>query len=383
MIIESLLDTDLYKLTMMQAVLHQFPDTQVEYTFKCRNKAKWNDNLIRRIKDEIIGFCQLRFQPSELEYLRNIPFFNQDFIDFLDLYQPRCSKGVDVVLNGKDLDITIRGSWLLTILFEVPILAIVNEVYFDNIYPSEGVYRLSKKLQLIHGIEDLKFADFGTRRRFKREWQKVVVETCKNTVPNNFVGTSNVWLAKEFDIKPIGTMAHEWIQAGQGLGVRLSDSQSLMLQAWVDEYRGDLGIALTDTLGVNAFCRDFDKYFSKLYDGVRHDSGDPIAWGEKMISHYNELGIDSRTKTFIFSDGLTFPKAVEILDHFRNRVQVSFGIGTNLTNDFENVEPLQIVMKMTKCNGNPVAKISDSPGKGMCHDEAYLTYLKKVFEIGG
>lgn len=381
MIIESLLDTDLYKLTMMQAVLHQFPDTQVEYTFKCRNKAKWNDRVIRQIKDEIMNFCRLKFRIDEIEYLRSIPFFKQDFIDFLDLYQPRC-KGVDVTLNGKELEITVKGSWLLTILFEVPILAIVNEVYFDDVYPSDGVHRLSEKLQLVHGIKDFKFADFGTRRRFKREWQKMVVETCKNTVPDNFVGTSNVWLAKEFGIKPIGTMAHEWIQGGQGIKVRLADSQKLMLQAWVDEYRGDLGIALTDTLGSDAFLRDFDKYFAKLYDGVRHDSGDPIEWGEKMIAHYNELGIDPRTKTFVFSDGLNFPKAVEILDHFRNRIKVSFGIGTNLTNDFADVEPLQIVMKMTKCNGNPVAKISDSPGKGMCHDEAYLSYLKKVFEIG-
>lgn len=381
MIIESLLDTDLYKLTMMQAVLHQSPDTNVEYTFKCRNKAKWNDRIIRRIQDEIMHLCSLRFQPQELEYLRSIRFFKQDFIDFLDLYQPRC-KFVEVHLNGKELEITVKGSWLLTILFEVPILAIVNEVYFDDIYPADGVHRLSQKLQLVHGIEDFKFADFGTRRRFKREWHKMVVETCKNTVPNNFVGTSNVWLAKELGISPIGTMAHEWIQAGQGLGVRLSDSQNLMLQLWVDEYRGDLGIALSDTLGVNAFIRDFDKYFASLYDGVRHDSGDPIEWGEKMLAHYAELGIDSRTKTFVFSDGLTFPKAVEILDHFRNRVKVTFGIGTNLTNDFENVEPLQIVMKLTKCNGNPVAKISDSSGKGMCHDDAYLDYLKKVFEIG-
>ena len=176
-------------------------------------------------------------------------------------------------------------------------------------------------------------------------------------------------------------MAHEWIQAGQNVGVRLADSQKRMLQAWVDEYRGDLGIALTDTLGVDAFISDFDKYFASLYDGVRHDSGDPFEWGEKMLVHYKHLGIDPMTKTFVFSDGLTFPRAMEILNYFRAKVNVTFGIGTNLTNDFENVEPLQIVMKMTKCNGSPVAKISDSPGKGMCHDEEYLSYLKKVFGI--
>jgi nicotinate phosphoribosyltransferase len=366
---------------MMQAVLHQFPGAEVEYTFKCRNKAKWDQKVVRRIEDEIMSFCRLKFESRELEYLRNIRFFKQDFIDFLDLYQPRC-KFVDLKFDKKDLHITVKGSWLLTILFEVPLLAIVNEVYFDDIYPSEGVKKLSEKLQMVHGIEDFKFADFGTRRRFKAEWQRVIVETCVKTVPDNFVGTSNVKLAMENGIRPIGTMAHEWIQAGQNVGVRLLDSQKRMLQAWVDEYRGDLGIALTDTLGVNSFIKDFDGYFAKLYDGVRHDSGDPIEWGEKMLSHYNELKIDPRTKTFVFSDGLTFPKAVEILDHFRNRVKVVFGIGTNLTNDFEGIEPLQIVMKMTECNGRPVAKISDSPGKGMCHDDGYLTYLKSVFGIG-
>lgn len=382
MIIESLLDTDLYKLTMMQAVLHQFPGTEVEYTFKCRNKAKWNEKQVRRVQDEIMNLCTLKFQMGEIEYLRGIRFFKSDFVDFLDLYQPRC-RGVNVSLNKGELEITIKGSWLLTILFEVPILSIVNEVYFENEYPSDGPHRLSQKLQLAKSVKDFKFADFGTRRRYSRDWHRMVVDTCIQSVPDNFVGTSNVALAKEFGIKPIGTMAHEWIQAGQAVGVRLVDSQKRMLQAWVDEYRGDLGIALSDTLGIDAFLRDFDGYFAKLYDGVRHDSGDPIEWGEKVIAHYNSLGIDPRTKSFVFSDGLDVPKALEILDHFRNRVNVTFGIGTNLTNDFGDITPLQIVMKITKCNGSPVAKISDSAGKGMCHDDAYLDYLRKVFNIGG
>jgi len=366
---------------MMQAVLHQFPGTTVEYTFKCRNKAKWDQKVIRRIENELFHFCTLKFELRELEYLKSIRFFKQDFIDFLNLYKPNC-RHINVHLEGKELQITVEGSWLLTIMFEVPVLAIVNEVYFENEYPSEGVKRLSEKLQMVHSIKDFKFADFGTRRRYSKEWQRMVIETAVKTIPNNFVGTSNVMFANQFNVRPIGTMAHEWLQAGQNVGVRLADSQKKMFQAWVDEYRGDLGIALTDVVGVDAFFRDFDKYFAKLYDGVRQDSGNPIEWGEKMIAHYQSMGIDPRTKSFVFSDGLTFPKAIEILDHFRNRSNVVFGIGTNFTNDFANITPLQIVMKMTKCNGRPVAKISDSLGKGMCKDEEYLKYLKKVFEIG-
>ena len=383
MIIESLLDTDFYKLTMMQGVLHQFPGTgtTVEYTFKCRNKAKWDQRIVDRIEDELSYFCTLKFLQKELDYLKSIPFFKKDFIDFLSLYKPNCEH-ISVCLKDKELQIIVEGSWLLTIMFEVPILAIVNEVYFENEYPSEGVKRLSTKLRMIRNIEDFKFADFGTRRRYNKEWQRMVVETAVVNIPDNFIGTSNVMFANRFNVKPIGTMAHEWIQAGQGIGVKVIDSQKRMLQAWVDEYRGDLGIALTDTLGVDAFIKDFDKYFAKLYDGVRHDSGDPIEWGEKMIAHYQSMGIDPQTKSFVFSDGLTFPKAVEVLDHFRNRANVVFGIGTNFTNDFADITPLQIVMKMTKCNRHPVAKISDSLGKGMCKDEEYLNYLKKVFEIG-
>lgn len=380
MIIESLLDTDFYKLTQMQGVLHQFPGTMVEYTFKCRNKADWTTDIIRKIEAEIRHFCSLRFRETELNYLRSIRFFKQDFVDFLDLYQPRC-KFIKTYFNGKDFEITIKGPWVQTILFEVPILAIVNEVYFEHSCPKGGNRKLNDKLSVIGNKKDFKFADFGTRRRYSKEWQKIVVEICTRYAPDNFIGTSNVKLAMDLGLKPIGTMAHEWICAGQNVGVRLADSQKRMLQAWVDEYRGDLGIALSDTLGLNAFLKDFDGYFAKLYDGVRHDSGDPIWWGEKMLAHYNKLGIDSKTKTFVFSDGLTFPEAIKILEHFREKVKVTFGIGTNLTNDFDNIEPLQIVIKMTAANGRPVAKISDSAGKGLCQDQDYLKYLKSVFNI--
>jgi nicotinate phosphoribosyltransferase len=186
-------------------------------------------------------------------------------------------------------------------------------------------------------------------------------------------------LAKKYDLTPIGTMAHEFLMAGQAF-VRISESQKYMLEAWVKEYRGDLGIALTDTIGIDAFLRDFDSYFAKLYDGVRQDSGDPFDFGEKVIKHYQKMRIDPRTKRAVFTDGLDIPTALSLHEKFGSRIDTSFGIGTNLTNDL-GPAPINIVVKMVECNGQPVAKISDSPGKQMCEDEEYVNYLKKVFGI--
>ena len=392
MIIQSLLDNDAYKFSMMQAVLHQFPGTEVEYAFKSRNKAEWNDDIVREINQEIDHLCSLTFQPRELTFLSCIPWLKKDYIDFLSLMRLN-RKHINAWLNPvtKELEIRIKGSWFLTILFEVPVLAIVNEVYYKHKYPELyerdhsfikiGRQLLQEKIQLIPEM-NFHFSDFGTRRRFNSILQEDVVGRLIKLAPRgSFTGTSNILFSLIYSQKPIGTMAHEWIQCGQNIGVRLIDSQKRMLQAWVDEYRGNLGIALTDTLGVDVFLRDFDAYFAKLYDGVRHDSGDPIAWGEKIIDHYEFLKIDPITKTLVFSDSLTIPRAIEINNHFKNRAKVSFGIGTNLTNDLEGVTPLNVVIKVVKCNGQPVAKISDSPGKGMCEDASYVAYLKSVLKI--
>ena len=175
-------------------------------------------------------------------------------------------------------------------------------------------------------------------------------------------------------------MAHEFLQACQALGPRLRDSQIFGLEAWAKEYRGDLGIALSDVYGMEAFLRDFDLYFCKLFDGARHDSGDPFVWGERMLEHYRKNRVDPLNKTLIFSDALTIPRTIELYQRFHGRCQLAFGIGTNLTNDL-GYEPLQVVIKMTRCNGQPVAKLSDTPGKSMCDDQKYLAYLRQVFEI--
>jgi len=386
MIITSLLDTDLYKFTMMQVVLHQFPGAQVEYRFKCRNPGVNLARYANEIRDEIRSLCSLQFQDAELAYLRSMRFIKSDFVDFLGLFRLNEKYITITPLPSDEIDITIRGPWLHTILFEIPVLAIVNEVFFRNTQPvpdfPEGRRRLDVKIAQLQGegLSNLKIADYGTRRRFSRAWHEEVLRVLNSRLGHQFAGTSNVLAAMRLGITPLGTMAHEYLQACQALGPRLRDSQVFGFESWAKEYRGDLGIALSDVYGINAFLRDFDMYFCKLFDGARHDSGDPFAWGERLIEHYRNNRVDPCTKTLIFSDGLTIPRTIELYQQFRGRCLLAFGIGTNLTNDL-GCEPLQIVIKMTRCNGQPVAKLSDSPNKNMCDDEKYLAYLRQVFEI--
>lgn len=384
--INSLLDTDLYKLTMMQAVLHNGPAANVEYRFVNRNKKIDLRPYRLQIEEEIDRLCSLRFKRSELSYLEKLGFFKAEFLEFLRIFQLN-RDFITITEGDDDLDIVIRGPWLHTILFEVPVLAIVSEVYSHANYPDpnyqQGRERLEAKISEIITADladTYKLSDFGTRRRFSAAWQKEVVQQLHTSLPNHFVGTSNVALAKEFGIKPIGTMAHEYFQAHQALGQRLADSQKAALQSWANEYRGNLGIALSDIYGIDAFLRDFDLYFCKLFDGVRHDSGDPFVWGEKVIQHYEAMNIDPRTKTLVFSDSLTIAKSIQLYQHFFHRVKLGFGVGTKLTNDL-GYEPLSIVIKMTRCNDQPVAKISDEPSKVVCDDPDYLAYLRHVFQL--
>ena len=387
MIIQTLLDTDLYKFTMMQVVLHHFPGAQVEYRFKCRSPGVALAPYIDEIRDEIRQLCSLRFARRELDYLRGWRFFKSDFIDLLGLFRlDERFISVTRIPGGEDIDITIKGPWLHTIMFEVPVLAIVSEIYYRNTVkiPSfaEGRRRLAAKIGLINGVPDPAFriADYGTRRRFSRVWQDEVVGTLKAGIGEKFVGTSNVMLALERGLTPLGTMAHEYLQACQAVGPRLRDSQVFAFNTWAREYRGDLGIALSDVCGMEAFLRDFDLFFCKLFDGVRHDSGDPFEWGEKLIAHYQKMRIDPRSKAMVFSDSLNVPLAIRLFEHFRGRSQTAFGIGTNLTNDL-GYEAIQIVIKMTRCNGQPVAKISDEPSKAMDYDPSYVAYLRQVFQV--
>ena len=388
MIIPSLLDTDLYKFTMMQVVQHHFAEAQVEYRFKCRNPGIDLSPFVDEIDSEIRALCDLRFTQEELEYLRRWRFFKSDFVDLLGLFhlQQRFVSVGRRADSPTEIDITIKGPWLHTILFEVPVLAIVSEVYYRNVVQKpdfeEGRRRLAAKIAQANTIEtpDFRIADYGTRRRFSRQWQGEVLRTLKRDMATHFVGTSNVRFAMEQGLTPLGTMAHEYLQACQAVGPRLRDSQSFAFNMWAREYRGDLGIALSDVVGLGAFLRDFDLFFCKLFDGVRHDSGDPFEWGDKLIAHYQKMRIDPRTKTMVFSDSLTIPLAMRLYEYFKGRAQTSFGIGTNLTNDL-GYEALQLVIKMTRCNGQPVAKISDAPSKTMDYDPSYVKYLREVFQV--
>lgn len=394
-IIQSLLDTDLYKFTMLQVVLHQFPQADSVYFFRCRN-SKESAYPLREIKDElnqeIDALCTLKFKEEELTYLRSLRFIKSDFVDYLELFQlKRRFIQVYVDENG-ELNIRIEGPMVQAMFFEIFVLAIVNELYFRRLNVEdaliEGEKRLKDKVQLLKHYANTQKAnenpflvsDFGTRRRYSYSWQRHVIETFREAAPDIFRGTSNVYLAMQLGISPIGTMAHEFLQAFQALDVRLRNFQKAALEAWVQEYRGDLGIALTDVVGMDAFLRDFDLYFAKLFDGLRHDSGDPYEWGDKAYAHYKKLKIDSRTKMLTFSDGLNLEKAWQLYQYFKDRFQVSFGIGTNLTNDMGQT-PLNIVLKLVECNGQSVAKISDSPGKTMTDNDTFLAYLRQVFEI--
>jgi nicotinate phosphoribosyltransferase len=389
MIITSLLDTDLYKFTMMQVVLHHFPAADVEYRFRCRTPGAKLSPYVDEIRAEIEQLCALRFTDAELGYLRRMRFIKSDFIEFLSLFHLN-AKYITVsasVERPDEIEIAIAGPWLHTILFEIPVLAIVNEVYFRNTQRNpdyqEGRERLQEKMALLGGspeYADCKIADYGTRRRFSKQWHEEVLLTLKARLGPQLAGSSNVLYAMRHDLTPLGTMAHEYLQACQSLGPRLRDSQIYGLEMWAKEYRGDLGIALSDVYGMQAFLRDFDMYFCKLFDGARHDSGDPFEWGERLIKHYEDNRCDPRTKILVFSDALDIPKVLQLYKRFQGRCKLAFGVGTNLTNDL-GYQPLQIVIKMIRCNGQPVAKLSDSPGKNMCDDKAYIAYLRQVFDI--
>ena len=394
-IIQSLLDTDLYKFTMLQVVLHKFPQTHSVYHFRCRNLDETVYPLVDILQDlneQLDYLCQLRFKEDELQYLRSLRFIKSDFVDYLELFQLK-SRFIHAGIDSEGrLDIGVEGPMVQAMMFEIFVLAIVNELYFQRIRTpevlEEGQRRLTAKIEFIQQCEQQQrpedppflVSDFGTRRRYSLAWQRQVIQAFHQAVPNVFRGTSNVLLAKELGISPIGTMAHEFLQAFQALDVRLRDFQKAALETWVQEYRGDLGIALTDVVGMDAFLRDFDLYFAKLFDGLRHDSGDPFVWGDKAYAHYQTLKIDSRTKMLTFSDGLNLNKAWALHQYFKDRFKVSFGIGTNLTNDMGQT-PLNIVLKLVECNGQSVAKISDSPGKTMTDNDTFLAYLRQVFQI--
>ncbi|WP_158784280.1 nicotinate phosphoribosyltransferase [Pantoea sp. BAV 3049] len=387
-ILTTLLDTDAYKLHMQQAVFHRYQKVSVVAEFRCRG-----DDLLGIYADEIVrqitSMQSLALSGEEADYLAGLPFFKEDYLDWLRQFRYDPSQ-VRVRNNQGKLDIRISGSWLEVIMWEVPLLALISEVVHRHrsplVQPKQAVERLQSKLvdfkQLTADLDMSRFKlmDFGTRRRFSRDVQSAIVTTLQQDFPW-LVGSSNYDIARRLNIAPVGTQAHEWFQAHQQISPVLANSQRAALQAWLEEYPHSLGIALTDCITMDAFLRDFGQHFASSYQGLRHDSGDPVEWGEKAIAHYEKLGIDPRSKTLVFSDNLDLDKAVDLYRHFGQRADVIFGIGTRLTCDIPQVKPLNIVIKLVECNGKPVAKLSDSPGKTICQDKAFVRALRKAFDL--
>ncbi len=401
-IIQSALDFDVYKVNMMSAVAALYPDAMVSYKFIVRSEEDLSE-LLPEVKAEVLKLQDVRFTEDEIAYMKRVaPYLKPEFVEALRHF--RFNPQSDVSFHNKtmsdgssQLRITINGLWKETILYETIIMSIVSEVrsrqrwsdipfeQFQTVLEDKVRY-LKAELER-RNITNFKFVDMSTRRRFSFQAQRTMLEYLSKELPQCLTGTSNYHLARELDLTPIGTVAHEWFMGHQAL-VNVRDSQKIALQRWQKMFNGALGIALTDTIGIDAFLKDFDEELSHAYVGVRHDSGCPFTWGEKMIAHYESLGIDPMTKTLVFTDGLNFEQALDICEHFQGRVQVSFGIGTSLANDMGNYvndqgeayQPLSIVIKMVTCNGSPVAKISDEPEKAMCEDIFFLMNLKRRFE---
>lgn len=392
-IITSLLENDMYKFSMGQSIYHQFPDYKTTWTFKCRNKeVKFTPEMVEEIKHQIQEYCKLRFTEEELAYLDGIKWIRGSYVDFLRIWQPRY-EDFEISENSENgLFLEAKGTWLNTSMYEIPVLAIVNEVYFRMAYNYDELLasfkeKLGNKIRnLIDGTYKIgTFSEFGLRRRLSAEAQeyliKLMAENNSKFHDSHFVGTSNVYLAYKYGLTPVGTMAHEWIMCvGQGNHKHNpAYSNWFALEAWVKEYGVLNGTALTDTITTDCFLKDFQLTYATLFSGVRHDSGDPYEWGEKMIAHYNSLAIDPTTKTLLFSDSLDFERAHNLYAHFKRSAKVAFGIGTYLSND-TNVSALNIVMKPTACNGQDIAKVSDTPGKGMCKNPAYVEYLQRSID---
>ena len=392
-IVNSLLENDMYKFSMGQCIYHLFSGYKTTWTFKCRNTdVFFTPEMVEEIKEQLKAYCGLRFTEEELAYLENIKWMKGSYVDFLRIWQPRF-EDFEVTTDAPcGLSIETKGSWLNTSMYEIPTLAIVNEVFFRMNYKYEDLIasfkeRLTEKIALLtDGTYNIgNFSEFGLRRRLSAEAQELAVqEFCNhNDVyrDSKCIGTSNVYLAKKHHVKPVGTMAHEWIMCvGQGEHKHNpAYSNWYALDAWVKEYGVLNGTALTDTITTACFLRDFQLTFATLFSGVRHDSGDPFEWAEKMIAHYESLGIDPKTKTLLFSDSLDFEKADKIWRKLHDRINVAFGIGTYISNDTD-VEPLNIVMKVTDCNNMDVAKISDIEGKGMCKNPEYVDYLQRCID---
>ena len=368
-IIKSLFDNDLYKFTMQQAALQLYPDAEVEVRFKNRGKHKFCDKFKELFQSELEKMSEVRSLPGEIEKFALLPFIKDWYVEYLRSYTFDPSEVQFEIDNKGRMELVIKGKWHRVILWEVVLMALISECYFivNNDWTLDGQeHKLDVKENKLFAAQCI-YADFGTRRRRCYAVQDMVVR--KMHKHSWFAGTSNVHLAFKYNVKPIGTMAHEWVQAISALE-SLNQANRFMMKKWAEVYNGSLGIALTDTYGLDAFLEAFDSVYAKLYDGVRHDSGDPFEFTDKIVAHYKSLGIDYRSKVIVFSDGLNADLAVEIKAYCdKIGIKCSFGIGTSFTNDFDD-PALNMVIKLWRVNGFPVVKLSDNPGKANGEPEA-------------
>ncbi|OCQ52063.1 Nicotinate phosphoribosyltransferase [Photorhabdus australis subsp. thailandensis] len=390
-IIKSLLDTDAYKLHMQQAVYHRYNDIPVVAEFRCRGDELLGE-YTEELRHQVDMMADLALTDAEFNYLASLPFFKTDYLNWLKTFRFNPQQVNISVTSDGQLAVRISGLWHEVIMWEVPLLALISELVHRHHLPDNAVEnavnQLHKLIKLFYqnaknegvDLSSFKLMDFGTRRRFSHSVQHAIVRELQQNFPY-LIGTSNYQLAQQLGLNPVGTQAHEWFQAHQQISPELANSQREALQNWLNEYPNQLGIALTDCITMDAFLRDFDAQLANSYQGLRHDSGDPVQWGEKAIAHYQKLGIDPMTKTLVFSDSLDFQKALTLYRHFHNRINLIFGIGTRLTCNIPGVNPLNIVIKLVECNGKPVAKLSDSPGKTICEDNEFVNRLRAAFDI--
>ena len=406
-IIHHLSQTDAYKLSMAYVIYHLYRKYKTGWSFKFRNMkdhlavitpAKMQE-WVEEIQKEISHLATLRWTEDEILFIsKKMPWLTLDgglFLDWLRNFQVRAEDILVFIENGElRIETDEKASWLQSTFYEIYLLVIVNETGFRLFYNYDELLESHKRNtdkkfeKLLSGEYVLgAVSEFGLRRELSEEAQEYVIKKFMahrdelNAKGTNYVGTSNVYMSMKYGTTPIGTMAHEFIMGvGQGdPSKNPAYSNRFAMESWTQIYGVLNGIFLTDTI-TDKMCRmDMDFKFASSFKGVRNDSGDPIEWGENWIKHYEKLGIDPKTKTLLFSNSLDFKRADEIYHHFAERVNVAFGIGTYLSND-TFVNPFNIVMKMTTCNGHPVAKISDDAGKGMCKSEEFVNFLMKAID---
>lgn len=384
----SILDNDFYKFTMQQGVVKLFPFAKARYQFINRGKHQFPEGFALHLREAVDNMALLSLSKAEKQFLKKTcPYLDPLYLDFLEGYR-FSPEEVQIAQHGTDLTVKIEGLWYRSILWEVPLMSLISELYYITTHAQRDsnetiLERTGNKIEAFKEL-GVTVAEFGARRRYSYEVHCLVLQALKQYGKGSFIGTSNVHLAMVNNEKPIGTHAHEWFMYHAAhYGFKMSNS--LGLENWVKVYRGDLGIALSDTYTTAVFLKQFDKMFSKLFDGVRHDSGDPLLFADHVIAHYQKMGINPLAKTIIFSDALNYQKVERIAEHCRGKIGMSFGIGTNLTND-AGPEPMNMVIKMTEANHHDdewteVVKLSDEKGK-YTGSTKMIDLAKEILGIG-